>query len=90
MIEDQAVKAGEYIAMIDGKLISTNDNLMPIITDALNTIEDADLITLYAGDMINREEAKSINQHLEENYKDVDIELHNGGQPLYHILGSIE
>ena len=26
MIEDQAVKAGEYIAMIDGKLISTNDN----------------------------------------------------------------
>ena len=90
MIEDQAVKAGEYIAMIDGKLISTNDNLMPIITDALNTIEDADLITLYAGDMINQEEAKSINQYLEENYKDVDIELHNGGQPLYHILGSIE
>ena len=90
MIENQAVKAGEYIAMIDGRLISTNNNLMQIISDVLNTIKEADLITLYAGDMINQEEAKSINKYLEVNYKDTDIELHNGGQPLYHILGSIE
>jgi DAK2 domain fusion protein YloV len=89
-IDQQDVKAGEYIAMIDGQLVATHHNLKKIISEALNSIGEVDLVTLYSGDMINNEEAKAISHHLEENYKDIDIELHNGGQPLYHILGSIE
>ena len=89
-IDNQTVKTGEYIAMVDNKLIATSSNLLEIITLALNAINEADLITLYYGDMIDQEEAQSINSYLEKNYKDIDIELHNGGQPLYHILGSIE
>jgi dihydroxyacetone kinase-like predicted kinase len=76
--------------MIDGQLVATHHNLKKIISEALNSIGEVDLVTLYSGDMINNEEAKAISHHLEENYKDIDIELHNGGQPLYHILGSIE
>tara|TARA_Y100001970_G_scaffold282186_1_gene394504 strand:- start:2716 stop:4323 length:1608 start_codon:yes stop_codon:yes gene_type:complete len=89
-IDNQDIKAGQYIAMLDNKLITTSDKLLQIIILALDSINESDLITLYYGDMIEQEEAKSIDNYIQENYKEIDIELHNGGQPLYHILGSIE
>ena len=35
-------------------------------------------------------DAKSIAEEIESRYEDCDVEYHNGGQPLYYYLISVE
>ena len=55
-----------------------------IITD-----ED-ELITVYYGADVTEEDAKQIADEIESRYGDCDVEYHNGGQPLYYYLISVE
>ena len=55
-----------------------------IITD------DDELITVYYGADVTEEDAKQIAGEIESQYGDCDVEYHNGGQPLYYYLISVE
>jgi hypothetical protein len=55
-----------------------------IITD-----ED-ELITIYYGADIEESDALSITNEIESRYDYCDVECHNGGQPLYYYLISVE
>ena len=55
-----------------------------IITD-----ED-ELITVYYGADVTAEDAEAISADIEEKYDFCDVECHNGGQPLYYYLISVE
>ena len=55
-----------------------------IITD-----ED-ELITVYYGADVKEEDARQIAEEIEKQYEDCDVEYHNGGQPLYYYLISVE
>ena len=52
-------------------------------------LED-ELITVYYGADVSEEDAKNIAQEIESQYEDCDVEYHNGGQPLYYYLISVE
>ena len=48
------------------------------------------LITVYYGSDVTEEQAKALGDMLEEKYPDCDIEVQNGGQPLYYYLVAVE
>ncbi len=52
--------------------------------------DESEIITLLYGEDINEEEAHTIGEFLEENYPDLDVEIHPGGQPLYYYIMSVE
>ena len=52
--------------------------------------EDSSLITVYYGSDVTEEQAKALGDMLEEKYPDCDIEVQNGGQPLYYYLVAVE
>ena len=97
MINGLAVAEGQTIAMLDGVLIAAtataNEALMAILGGA--DVQDGTLVTLYlgednqvAGDLarIAAEAAETIESH----FVGVEVEVHNGGQPHYIYLVSIE
>ena len=86
------VKKGKIIGLLNGKLVVASDSVKK---GCLNLLEKADMdnrerITLFYGSELSEEEAKSVAASIEEKYPDHEIELHNGGQPHYQIIMSLE
>ena len=48
------------------------------------------MITIYYGQDVSAEQAQQLQERLEEHFEDADVELHNGGQPLYYYILSVE
>lgn len=86
------VSKGKIIGLMNGKLIVSGDD---VLDTAMQLLQKTDLdsrerITLFYGSNISEEEAKTIASEIEKEYPDHEIELHNGGQPYYQLIMSLE
>ena len=52
--------------------------------------EDSSIITIYYGSDKTEEEAQELAVELEEAYPDFEIEVYDGGQPIYYYIISVE
>lgn len=89
---DKQIKEGEIIA-ITGKEIKANGN--DITQVALSMIEqmtdeDSEIITLFYGEDVKEEEAEALLEKVRKLCPNCDVELYEGGQPLYYYLLSVE
>jgi dihydroxyacetone kinase-like predicted kinase len=86
------VKEGEIISLHNGKLISSNQNLEDGCLDFLEkaNTEEYELITLFHGENISKEEAQEMADLIQEKYPEQVVELQFGGQPHYQFIISIE
>ncbi len=86
------VKEGEIISLHNGKLVGSNKSLKEGCLIFLETAkaEDLELITLFHGENISKEDAEEMAEFIQEKYPDQEIELQYGGQPHYQFIFSIE
>ena len=90
--EDHVIKEGDILGMVDGKLALTAPDRR---TAAMKLFERClkgshELVTIYYGQEETQEEAEALAKEISALYDWVDIEVHQGGQPLYYYLISIE
>ena len=52
--------------------------------------EEAELISIYYGADVKAEEAERVLARVQEICPDCEVELHDGGQPIYYYLISVE
>lgn len=56
-----------------------------------NMLENGDeIVTILIGAETEFEATDSLSEWLEETYPNVEVEIHEGGQPLYYYLFSVE
>lgn len=88
------VQQGEFIAMVDGRLVSAHDDLYAAVHAALKSLEPTgdSLVTLYYGEPVSSDVAQAHAQCLEEELVDVgcEFEVYEGGQKTYHYWIAIE
>ena len=91
-IDGIEVKEGEIISLHNGKLVGSNKSLKEGCLIFLETAkaEDLDLITLFYGENISKEDAEKMAEFIQEKYPDQEVELQYGGQPHYQFIFSIE
>jgi len=92
VINGLEVKKGKIIGLLNEKLIVSGNT---VGETCLNLLEKTDLknrerITLFYGSNLTDDEAASVAKSIEEKYPDHEIELHNGGQPHYQVIMSLE
>ena len=87
-----AIKQGDIIGMHNGQIEFSGPSIHDVALETLkNVVTDSDeLITVYFGSDVTEEEAEALTAELAEIYPDCDVEAHNGGQPLYYYLISVE
>lgn len=90
--EDQQITKGETLGLINGKLALTAENPAEAVHQLVREqlTKDHELVTIYYGEDVCKEEAEVLAGQLSEKYDWVDFEIHYGGQPLYFYLISIE
>lgn len=91
-VDDIEIKEGEYLSIVDGKIVSSCTDVSDALLFAIDAMvdDDSETITVFYGDCISEDDGEKIADILEEKYSDCDIIVNNGAQPVYHYLISVE
>ena len=91
-IDDKEIHEGDIMGIGDEGILSVCQSVEEAAREmlALMVDEDAELISLYYGQDVTAEDAEKLAQVVEEQYPDVDVDLHSGGQPIYYYVLSVE
>jgi DAK2 domain fusion protein YloV len=91
-IEGVNCEAGQVIGLLNGKLEVSGDTLEKVLFETLEKADAAsrELITLYYGEDLSAMEANKLGDQIRELYSEQELEVHEGGQPHYQLILSIE
>lgn len=86
------IHAGEYLALLDGKLIGSYTDMAQLLSELGEAAGDIDpeIVTVYYGEDVKQNEAQKTADALEELLPDAEITVVNGGQPVYYYMISME
>lgn len=92
VIEELEIKSGQYIGISNSKIVAAADDLLAASQALLsNMLENGDeIVTVLTGAETDSGVTDSLTSWLEEIYPQVELEVHEGGQPLYYYLFSVE
>ena len=90
--EDLHIKQGDIIGLANGKVAEKGSSVHDVAVSLTEHIvtEDDSLITLYYGADTSKEDAQALADEFAELYPDCDVDIQNGGQPLYFYLIAVE
>jgi uncharacterized protein len=90
--DDLEIKSGQFIGISNSKIVAAADDLLAASQALLsNMLENGDeIVTILIGAETDSEVTDALSEWLEETYPNVEVEIHEGGQPLYYYLFSVE
>ena len=91
-IDGVEVEKGGVIALYDGKLVSSASTIEGAIESLLTKadMDDVERITFFYGEDLNQVQANRLADGVREEYPEVEIEIHSGGQPHYQLIIAYE
>lgn len=91
-IDGVDVVEGQTIALHNGKLVAASENLLDACLALLESAqaEDYELLTLFYGNNLSTAQTSQIADAIRTRYPNLDVEVHEGGQPHYYLIISIE
>ena len=89
-IDGIAVRSGQTMGLVGGKIRSVGANSMEAIEKLLDQMKEAVYITIFDGEDANETEANAVREMIENAATDAEVVLAYGGQPLYDYLISVE
>lgn len=92
MFDDMEIKKDDILGVAEGEIRSVGRDLHEVTVSSLDEVidEDSEIMTIYYGEDIDKEQAEALAEELEEKYEDLEVEVYSGGQPLYYYICSIE
>lgn len=86
------VQEGKPIALLDGELVAAGDALNSLLLRTLHLAgaEDSEIITLYYGSQVTLAAVQEVRALVSHEFPEQEVELHEGGQPLYPFIISVE
>jgi len=91
-IDNVQVQKGQVIALYNGKLVTSTDNIDTATEELLIAAKTCDYerITLFYGEDMKLTHVNALADKIRSIYPDHEIEVHEGGQPHYQLIIAIE
>ncbi|MDK1726446.1 DAK2 domain-containing protein [Dellaglioa algida] len=91
-IEGVEIKKDNYMGIIDGSIKVTDNDRKKVAIEMTKEMldEDSEIITIIVGEDGSEAEAKEIEAAIYEIDEDLEVEIHEGNQPVYPYLISVE
>ncbi len=92
VIDDKQISAGDYMGIGDLGILSVNTDLTEVMISMLDEMvdDDSSLISLYYGQEVKKRDAGKMQKKIAERFPNLEIELAEGGQPVYYYVTSVE
>jgi DAK2 domain fusion protein YloV len=90
IVSGLSVEEGQYLGLVEGEPVTAGPVLQPVAREVLERLLEpgADVLTILAGDAA--EGVDDLVSFLGEEHPELEIEVHEGGQPHYPLLFSAE
>ena len=91
-IDGETIKQDDYMGIGDKSILSVGTDLKETTMEMINEMvdEDSAIVSIYYGSDSSEESASEIAALIEEKYPDVEVEINDGGQPIYYYVISVE
>lgn len=91
-IDDKEIRQGDIMGIGDHGILAVGQGVEGITMETIDAMVDKDteIISVYYGSDVSTEDAQRLGEKLEERYPDFDVEVNNGGQPIYYYVVSVE
>lgn len=90
--DGHTIHAGEYLALLDGALLGSYTNIPTLFKELSWALNDfsPEFISVYFGEDVQEADANSASEILSGNFPDSEVNVYNGGQPVYYYMISVE
>lgn len=91
-VDGKEIKTGDYMGIDDNGIQSVGVDINEVIKELASSMSDdsSELLSIYYGSDVNEQDAENIKAMLEKDYPDYEIDVYNGGQPIYYYIISVE
>ena len=91
-IDDKEIKEGNIMGIGDDSILAVGEDIAEITKETIDLMadEETELISVYYGEDITEEDANALGEELQEKYPDCEVEVYEGGQPIYYYVVSVE
>ena len=91
-IDDKEIRQGNIMGIGDHGILAVGEGVEGITMETIDAMvdEDTEIISVYYGSDVSAEDAQRLGEKLEERYPDFDVEVNDGGQPIYYYVVSVE
>ena len=92
LFDDKEIKKDDILGVAEGEITAVGRDLHEVTISSLSEVidDDAEIMTIYYGEDVEKEQAEALAKELEAKYEDLEVEVYSGGQPLYYYICSIE
>lgn len=91
-IEGINIKKDDFLGMVDGKIVVSEADMLTSAKETLKQMvtEDAEIITIIIGEDGSQKDAKKLEEAVLAVDSELEVEIHEGNQPVYPYLFSAE
>ena len=86
------IKQNDFIGILDKDIVISVperfDSACALVDQMID--EDSEIVTIIYGEGVDEDEADELAEYIEEKYKDVEVTIFNGQQPVYSYIISVE
>ncbi|AEB29677.1 putative dihydroxyacetone/glyceraldehyde k inase [Carnobacterium sp. 17-4] len=91
-IDGIKIKKDDFMGIIEGKIKVSQSNRKNVTIETLKKMitEDSEIVTILLGEDGDEAEAAEIAAEIENLFEEVEVEIHDGQQPVYPYILSVE
>ncbi|WKA57396.1 DAK2 domain-containing protein [Planococcus shenhongbingii] len=91
-IDGITIKKDDFMGISGGRIVISDNSLERVTEELVKKLidEDAEIVTILYGEDVTAEDAEKLAGFIEELNEEVEVEIHNGKQPLYPYILSVE
>jgi hypothetical protein len=91
-IDGKTIKENDYMGIGDKTILSVGQDLKSVTLEMTDEMIDDDsaIVSIYYGADSSEEDAEEIASVIQEKYPDLEVEINDGGQPIYYYVISVE
>ena len=91
-VDGKTIRQGDIMGIGDKTILTVGNDINNVTADLIKNIlyEDAELVSIYYGEGVTKEDAEKVLAIIEDEYPDIDVEVNYGGQPIYYYIVSVE
>ena len=92
VIYDKEIKENDFMGIGDAGILSVGADMEETLFSMVEQLvdEESGIISLYYGDEVSQDDADALADRLSEKYGELEVEVNNGGQPIYYYILSVE
>lgn len=91
-IDGKTIKQNDFMGIGDKSILSVGTDLRATTLEMVDAMvdEDSAIVSIYFGSDSDEDSANELAAAIEKKYPDVEVEVNDGGQPIYYYVISVE